>query len=95
MNGSKAKALRRHGKDLLIEWLRSVVPEGEDVTKIHIGNVHEFMPQQTHSFANRKFLLSAYSLRWFYKKVKRNPNITLHELVNDQQVKAGTGYWTN
>ena len=95
MNGRKAKALRKRSKELLVEWLRSVVPEGEDVTKIHIGNVHEFMPQQTHSFANRKFLLSAYSLRWFYKQVKRKPNITLHELTNRQNTKSGTGHWVS
>ena len=50
MNGRKAKALRKRSKELLVEWLRSVVPEGEDVTRIHAGNIQEFMPEQTHSF---------------------------------------------
>ena len=95
MNGRKAKALRKRSKELLVEWLRSVVPEGEDLTKIHIGNIHEFMPAETHIYANRKFLLSAYSLRWFYKKLKRNPDATLQDLNNNQNTKTGTGYWTN
>jgi hypothetical protein len=43
-------------------------------------NLSEFLPEQTHLFANNKFLISAYSLRWFYKKVKRNPSITIGEL---------------
>jgi len=57
-----------------------MVPEGEDANKITKKNLHEFLPEQTHIFANNKFMLSAYSLRWFIKKVKRNPNATLEEL---------------
>ena len=77
MNGRKAKRLRRKAEDLLISWIRTMVPEGEDATKINKKNLHEFLPQQTHIFANNRFMLSAYSLRWFYKKVKQNPDITL------------------
>ena len=80
MSGSKAKQLRRRAEDLLIEWLRTMVPDGEDTSKIHRKNLSEFLPEQTHLFANNKFLISAYSLRWLYKKVKRNPSITIGEL---------------
>jgi hypothetical protein len=80
MNGRKAKRLRRKAEDLLISWIRTMVPEGEDVTKINKKNLHEFLPEQTHLFANNRFMLSAYSLRWFYKRIKRNPNLTLEDL---------------
>jgi hypothetical protein len=80
MNGRKAKALRTKSRNLLIDWIRTMVPEGEDATKITKNNLHEFLPEQTHIFANNKFMISAYSLRWFYKQVKRNPDITLEEL---------------
>jgi hypothetical protein len=80
MNGRKAKRLRRKAEDLLISWIRTMVPEGEDVTKINKKNLHEFLPEQTHIFANNRFMLSAYSLRWFYKRIKRNPNLTLEDL---------------
>jgi hypothetical protein len=80
MNGRKAKRLRRKAEDLLISWIRTMVPEGEDATKINKKNLHEILPQQTHIFANNRFMLSAYSLRWFYKKVKQNPDITLENL---------------
>ena len=80
MNSRKAKALRRKAEDLLISWIRTMVPEGEDVTKINKKNLHEFLPEQTHIFANNRFMLSAYSLRWFYKRIKRNPNLTLEDL---------------
>ena len=80
MNQKKSRLLRRKGEKLLIEWIRTLAPEGEDATKINKNNLHEFLPQQTHVFANGKFILSAYSLRWFYKQVKKNPNVTLEEL---------------
>jgi hypothetical protein len=58
-----------------------MVPEGEDTSKISTKNLQEFLPTQTHIYANNKLMLSAYSLRWFYKKVKQNPNITLQDLI--------------
>ncbi len=80
MNQRKSKQLRRKAETLLIDWIRTMVPESEDANKISKKNLHEFLPEQTHIFANNKFMLSAYSLRWFIKKVKRNPNVTLEEL---------------
>ena len=59
MNGKKAKKLRLRGRELLVEWLHSIV------------------------YLNRNFLLSAYSLKWIYKRVKRNPNLTLQQLNKD------------
>ena len=81
MNGKKAKRLRRKSEELLIQWLQSMVPEGEDATRISLKNLKEFLPEQTHIYANNRFMLSAYSLRWFYKQVKKNPDITLKELA--------------
>ena len=80
MNGKKAKRLRRKSEELLIQWLQSMVPEGEDATRISLKNLKEFLPEQTHIYANNRFMLSAFSLRWFYKQVKKNPDITLKEL---------------
>ena len=80
MSGKKSKLLRRKAEGLLIGWLQSMTPEGEDSTKINKKNLHEFIPEQTHIFVNNKYMISAYSLRWFYKKVKQNPNFHLEEL---------------
>ena len=80
MNQKKSKSLRRKAERLLIEWIRTMVPDCEDANKITKKNLHEFLPVQTHIFANNKFMISAYILRWFYKQVKRNPDITLEEL---------------
>ena len=80
MNGRKAKTLRRKAEDLLISWIRTMVPEGEDATKITKKNLDQFLPEQTHIFANNRFMLSAYSLRWFYNKVNKNPYSTMENL---------------
>jgi len=82
MNGRKAKRLRKHAAQLLIKWIRSMTPDGEDATKITTKNLHEFLPEDTHIFANGKYMVSAYALRWFYKKVKQNPNLTLEDILN-------------
>ena len=84
MNGKKAKRLRKHTKQLLIRWIRSMTPDGEDETEINEKNLEQFLPEDTHIFANNKFMVSAYTLRWFYKKVKENPNATLEEILNEQ-----------
>jgi|TARA_A100000171_G_C2065612_1_gene112150 hypothetical protein len=86
MNGKRAKRNRKKAKQLLIEWLHTMVPEGEDKSKINLKNLDQFLPKQTHIFANNKFMLSAYSLKWFYKKVKKNPNITLKEIIGGLDV---------
>ena len=80
MSGKRSKKLRRKAEDLLIAWLRTMVPEGEDTSKISRKNLDEFLPEQTHIFANNKYLLSAYSLRWFYKQIKQNPHIKLKDI---------------
>ena len=57
MSGSRSKKLRRRAEDLLIEWLRTMIPDGEDTSRINRNNLNEFLPEQTHIFANNKFLL--------------------------------------
>ena len=85
MNGRKAKRLRKRGKEILVEWLYSILPDEEDKQQININNIKEYLSEQTHIYTNRKFLLSAYSLKWIYKKVKRNPDLTLEQLNKELQ----------
>ena len=42
------------------------------------------MPDQTHIYANRKVILSAYSYRWFIKKIKKlynSKNININNIT--------------
>ena len=83
MNGSKSKSIRKRGKQILVDWLRSIIPDEEEASKINIKNIEEFLSEQTHVYMNNKFLLSAYSLKWIYKRVKRNPDLTFEQLKKD------------
>ena len=83
MNGRKAKVQRKLGKQILVEWLHSILPDTEDRALITVKNIEDYMSEQTHLHLNRKFLLSAYSLKWIYKRVKRNPDLTFDQLKKD------------
>ena len=83
MNGRKSKLYRKTGKQILVDWLRSVIPDEEDGAKITVKNIEDFVSEQTHVYMNRKFLLSAYSLKWIYKRVKRNSGLTFDQLKKD------------
>ena len=83
MNGKRAKEVRRKGKQILVEWLRSIIPDEEDSKQINVTNLEEYLSEQTHVYLNRKFMLSAYSLKWIYKRVKRKPELTFERLKQD------------
>jgi hypothetical protein len=83
MNGKRAKEVRRRGRQILVEWLRSIIPDEEDSKQINVNNLEEYLAEQTHVYLNRKFMLSAYSLKWIYKRVKRNPELTFERLQQD------------
>ena len=83
MSGKRDKKLRKKGKQILVEWLHSILPDDADKTLININNLEEYLSDQKHVYLNRKFLLSAYSLKWIYKRVKRNPDLTFEQLKKD------------
>ena len=70
MNSKKAKRLRRHAKKLVFEWLKSMLTEDE-AKKLTSKNMDKYMPEQTHLYANRRIILSAYTPRWFQQRIKR------------------------
>ena len=83
MRGKSNKKLRKRGKQILVDWLHSLLPDTEDKDLITVKNIEEYLSEQTHIYTNRKFLLSAYSLKWIYKRVKRNPELTFEQLKKD------------
>jgi len=83
VNGRKSKLYRKTGKQILVDWLRSIIPDAEEGAKITVKNIEDYLADQTHIYLNRKFLLSAYSLKWIYKRVKRNSGLTFDQLKKD------------
>ena len=90
MNGRKAKSIRQHAKQMLIDWLKTMVSD-EEAKDITLDNFKDYLPKEKYVFANRKLLLSAYSFKWFVKKIKtkvRKENkdvgtIRFEELLDD------------
>ena len=83
MSGKRNKKLRKRGKQILVDWLHSLLPNTEDRDLITTETLEDYLSDQTHIYTNRKFLLSAYSLKWIYKRVKRNPSLTFEQLKKD------------
>ena len=69
MNGKQSKRIRQHAKLMLLDWLKDMVTP-EEAEAINEKNFKDYLPKEGHVFANRKFLLSAYSFKWFVKKIK-------------------------
>ena len=69
MNSKKEKQVRKKAKQLMFDGLLTVVPE-EEKKKVSIENLYDYLPEQTHIYANRQLRISAYTLRWFIKRIK-------------------------
>ena len=98
MNQKTMKEINRHSKKLLVGWLQSLLSE-EEAAKINTGNILQFIPDQTHFYANQRLSLSAYSPKWIKKYIKlikrKNKNInisdiSLQDIINRQGVVAPT-----
>ena len=70
MNGKKAKQLRKKSKDLVIEWLKTMLID-EEKKKLSLDNFENYLPEQTHVYMNKKLMVSSYTPRWFLKKLKK------------------------
>jgi|TARA_R110000764_G_scaffold228745_1_gene319386 hypothetical protein len=70
MNGKQSRKLRLKSKELVMEWVRSLLNE-EEAEKISLENYHLLVPEEKYVFANRKLVVSAYTERWFYQNLKK------------------------
>ena len=87
MNGKQAKRIRNRSLELLFDWVKSLVPE-EEASKMKLEDAYKMLPSQTHVYANRKLMLSVFSLKWIVKRVKklytkkRLEDITLKDITD-------------
>ena len=90
MNSKKEKQIRKHAQNLMLDWLKTVVPD-EEKPRITLDNLQDFIPNQTHIYANQQLRVSAYTLRWFTKRLKKLvrtgrtdvKTITLEEITDE------------
>lgn len=71
MNGLRSKLVRLRAKELLLQWMQSLVDE-DSASKYTLKNVLSFSPKQTHLYYNDgSYHLSAYTFKWFTHQVKK------------------------
>ena len=70
MNGKKAKQLRKKSKQLVVDWLKTMLVE-EEQKKLSLDNFENYLPEQTHVYMNKKLMVSSYTPRWYMKKLKK------------------------
>jgi hypothetical protein len=86
MNGRKAKQIRKKSIGFLIDWLKTMLVE-EEQKKVSVENYKNYLPEQTHIYANKKLMVSSFTPRWFQKKIKhllkRKPidKITYNDII--------------
>ena len=70
MNGKKAKQLRKKSKELVIEWLKTMLID-EEKKKLSMDNFEKYLPEQTHVYMNKRIMVSSYTPKWNMKKLKK------------------------
>lgn len=70
MNGRIKRDLKYKTREILIEWLKTLLTD-EEAAKIDTANYKDLLPQQTHVFLNRQYKLSAFTETWIRKQLKK------------------------
>ena len=70
MNGKKAKRIRKKSRQLVVDWLQTMLVK-EEVKKLSVDNIEKYLPDETHFYANNKLMVSAYTPRWFAQRIKK------------------------
>ena len=71
MNGKKAKKIRKKSRQLVVDWLQTMLVK-EEVKKLSVDNIEKYLPNETHFYANNKLMVSAYTPRWFAQRIKKS-----------------------
>ena len=80
MNGKKAKLIRKKAKELQVEWINTLLPESDYVT---IDTVDQALPEQQYYLKGGSLRHSFMSNKFVQKRLKKNINLTLEDLVKD------------
>ena len=83
MNGKKAKFIRRQSEKIQVQWIKSVLPE--DTKEVTEETLCEAIPEINQQYYYKGFTLylSFMNHKWVEKRLKKNINLTLEDLVKD------------
>ena len=79
MNGKKSKLIRRRALELQLEWINSLLTEGETITSIELDQA---LPDDEYYVSRGTIHLSFMNHKWVEKKLKKDINLKLENLIN-------------
>tara|TARA_X000001382_G_scaffold116992_1_gene96404 strand:- start:216 stop:464 length:249 start_codon:yes stop_codon:yes gene_type:complete len=80
MNGKKAKFIRRQAEKIQVQWINSLLTDDQQITE---ETLDQALPDQEYYYKGRTLCLSFMNHKWVEKRLKKNINLTLEDLVKD------------
>jgi len=80
MNGKKAKFIRRQAEKLQVQWINSLLTDDQQITE---ETLNQALPDQEYYYKGRTLCLSFMNHKWVEKRLKKNINLTLEDLVKE------------
>ena len=80
---SKKQKLNKKIYDLTIEWLDSILPDGEVTEAV----MQKMIPKERYFFSQGQIRLNAYTYKWFKKRVKKASKLKSIEEVTLQDIE--------
>tara|TARA_B100001939_G_scaffold77551_1_gene65485 strand:- start:613 stop:879 length:267 start_codon:yes stop_codon:yes gene_type:complete len=88
MNGRKAKAIRKKSLLILVDWIKTLVSD-EEAKNLTTQQAYDLVPKETHVYLNNRLMLSAMSLKWIIKKIKKINKYKKLEDIKLEDVQNG------
>lgn len=91
MNQKKAKSLRRKTYNLVIQFVIDRVLPPEEVERVANNEIQlrKAIPTTMYFRQGRTVKNGVLTHRWFYKQVKKNPEITYEQILQRAQLTQG------
>ncbi len=80
MNGKKAKFIRRQAEKIQVQWINSLLTDDQHITE---ETLDQALPEQEYYYKGFTLYLSFMNHKWVEKRLKKNINLTLEDLVKD------------
>ena len=71
MNSKTMKKINRHVTIISVQWLRSLMPNEEEASKITTDNYKQFLNQDKFYFSDRQIFNSSFTEKWTRRKLKK------------------------
>ena len=79
MNGKKSKLIRRRALELQLEWINSLLTEDQEITP---ELLYQALPDDEYYISRGTIHLSFMNHKWIEKKLKKDINLKLENLIN-------------